>query len=121
MRRAQCADAGLVGAAIAATLLVVAPARAEKSGVRPNVISVPSGPGTISGLGEQFEPTLNTGSATYAVSLDAPPGTAGLAPSLALHYDSGQGDGVVGIGWSLDVGAIQRQTDHGVPRSRASD
>jgi RHS repeat-associated protein len=121
MRRARCADAGLVGAAVAAILLAASPARGEKSGVRPNVISVPSGPGTISGLGEQFEPTLNTGSATYAVNLDVPPGTAGLAPGLALHYDSGQGDGIVGIGWSFDVGAIQRQTDHGVPRYGATD
>ena len=83
-------------------------AHAEKSGVRPNVISLPGGPGTMSGLGEQFEPTLNTGSATYRVALDVPPGTAGFSPSLALRYDSGQGNGTVGIGWSLDVGSVQR-------------
>lgn len=98
-----------------------ATAHAEKSGVRPNVISVPGGPGTIKGLGEQFEPTLNTGSATYKVDLDVPPGTAGFAPSLALRYDSGQGDGTVGIGWSLDVGSVQRQTAYGVPRYGDAD
>jgi RHS repeat-associated protein len=109
----------------AATLIVAVAfagsAQADKSGVRPNVISVPSGPGTISGLGEQFEPTLNTGSATTGVALQVPPGTAGFAPTLGLRYDSGQGDGVAGMGWSLDAGAIQRQTDHGVPRYGADD
>ena len=75
----------------------------------------------MSGLGEQFEPTLNTGSATYKVALEVPPGTAGFAPSLALRYDSGQGNGTVGIGWGLDVASIQRLTAYGVPRYDASD
>jgi RHS repeat-associated protein len=115
MRPARYASLG----ALAFGLLLAGTARADKSGVRPNVISVPSGPGTISGLGEQFEPTLNTGSATYGVAFQVPPGTAGFAPTLGLRYDSGQGDGIVGMGWSLDAGAIQRQTDHGVPRYAA--
>lgn len=108
-------------AVLALMLLVPVRAHAEKSGVRPNVISVPAGPGTIKGLGEQFEPTLNTGSATYKVDLDVPPGTAGFSPSLALRYDSGQGDGTVGIGWSLDVGSVQRQTAYGVPHYDDTD
>lgn len=107
--------------AVALLLGIADAAHAEKSGVRPNVISVPAGPGTIKGLGEQFEPTLNTGSATYKIDLDVPAGTAGFAPSLALRYDSGQGDGPVGIGWTFDVGAVQRQTAYGVPRYDETD
>jgi RHS repeat-associated protein len=111
------------GRAITVALLlgIVGTAHAEKSGVRPNVISVPAGPGTIKGLGEQFEPSLNTGSATYEIDLDVPAGTAGFTPSLSLRYDSGQGDGTVGIGWSFDVGSVQRQTAYGVPRYDESD
>ena len=45
---------------VALLLLASRGAHADKSGVRPNVISVPAGPGTIKGLGEQFEPSLNT-------------------------------------------------------------
>jgi RHS repeat-associated protein len=101
--------------------MVAGTARAEKSGVRPNVISVPAGPGTIKGLGERFEPNLNSGSATYAVDLDVPAGTAGFTPSFSLRYDSGFGDGTVGIGWSLDVGSVQRQTAYGVPRYGDAD
>jgi RHS repeat-associated protein len=121
MKRAPFSRFAASAAACLLGLVVAGAARADKSGVRPNVISVPSGPGTISGLGEQFEPALNTGSATYAVTLEAAPGTAGVTPNLALRYDSGQGNGTVGLGWSLDVGSIQRQTDHGVPRYDGSD
>ena len=72
--------------AVLATILVVglaSSAHAEKSGVRPNVIDLPKGPGSISGLGEQFEPNLATGSTSYTVNLAVPPGTRGVAPSLA--------------------------------------
>jgi RHS repeat-associated protein len=114
--------AGLRALAGALALLAAqGAARADKSGVRPNVISVPGGPGTIKGLGEQFQPSLNTGSATYEVALDLPPGRAGFTPSLALRYDSGQGAGTVGTGWSLDVGSVQLDTAHGVPRYQPDD
>ncbi|MCB0112407.1 MAG: hypothetical protein KDE53_41065, partial [Caldilineaceae bacterium] len=33
----------------------------DKSGVKPQVINLPSSPGSILGLGESFEPQLNTG------------------------------------------------------------
>src|SRR5690606_10691778 len=93
----------------------------ERSGIRPNVISLPDFPGRISRRGEQLEPTLSTGSVRYAVPLLVPAGTAGVQPELTLHYDSGQGNGPLGIGWALDVGSIQRQTDRGVPTYGAED
>ncbi len=94
---------------------------ADKSSARPNVISVPSGPGSLTGLGESFEPNLNTGSARETVKLEVPPGTAGLAPALALSYDSGNGNGPVGLGWSLGLSTIQVQTEKGLPRYDGSD
>ena len=52
-------------------LLGVAPIRAaDKSGVSPNSISLPKGPGSIEGLGESFQPTLNTGTAQYGITLN---------------------------------------------------
>jgi hypothetical protein len=57
------------------------------------------------------------GSASYSYPIWTPPGPAGLQPSLALSYNSGMVDGAVasltqggwvGMGWSLDVGAIER-------------
>ncbi|MFC1761474.1 toxin TcdB middle/N-terminal domain-containing protein [Planctomycetota bacterium] len=80
-----------------------------------NVISLPSPPGTIKGLGEAFKPMLNTGTAKYAVSFDVPPGTKGHAPQLALTYDSGRGTSPCGIGWRIGPGPIKRQTNKGLP------
>src|SRR5882762_9492521 len=73
---------------------------ADKSGVSPTKVSLPKGPGSIEGLGEAFQPTLNTGTAKYAVKLTVPPGTAGQTPSLALVYEGGSGNGPLGFGWS---------------------
>src|SRR3954471_16359764 len=70
---------------------------ADKSGVGPNSISLPKGPGSIEGLGESFQPTLNTGTAKYGVALKLPPGTAGHMPSLSLAYDGGGPNGPLGF------------------------
>ncbi len=88
----------------------------DKNGVSPLAISKPSGPGSLEGLGDAFQPSLNTGMARYSVNFVVPEGVAGFTPSLALQYDSGQGCGVPGMGWTLDVGSIRRQTDEGQPR-----
>ncbi len=117
-RRSRTLEAGLV----AATLAVSATAQAaDHSGTRPNVISVPRGPGSIEGLGESFEVNLNSGSVKETVAIKLPPGTAGMTPSLALAYDSGAGNGAVGLGWSLSAGAIQVQTDKGLPLYDGTD
>ncbi len=93
----------------------------DKSGARPTAVSVPSGPGSIEGLGESFEANLNSGSVRQRVAMKVPPGTGGLAPSMGLSYDSGFGNGSVGLGWSLGLSSIQVRTDKGLPRYDASD
>ena len=50
---------------------------ADKNGVGPNTISLPKGPGAIEGLGESFQPHLNTGTAGSGMGFKLPPGTAG--------------------------------------------
>lgn len=87
----------------------------DKSGVKTNTISLPSGPGSIEGLGESFQPSLNTGQANYQVGLAFPPGTAGHAPSLALVYNGGNGNSPLGYGWNWNLPHIQRQSDKGIP------
>ncbi len=88
---------------------------ADKSGVSPSAISLPKGPGSIEGLGESFQPRLNSGTAAYGIGLSLPPGTAGHAPSLKLSYEGGGGNGVLGFGWSLPLPMIQRRSDKGIP------
>ncbi len=93
----------------------LADAPPNKSGVTPQAINLPSKPGSVQGLGESFEPHLNTGTASYRVPLVLPAGTGGHTPELALTYDGGNGNGVLGMGWQLKLPAIQRQTDKGLP------
>ncbi|MFH2124142.1 MAG: toxin TcdB middle/N-terminal domain-containing protein [Pseudomonadota bacterium] len=98
-------------------LLLVLPVHAaeDKSGVKPNVLSLPSGPGSIEGLGESFEPQLNSGTSSYQVPLAVLPGRNGFMPELALTYNSGNANGPFGLGWKLTLPSIQRQTDKGLP------
>jgi len=42
-----------------------------------------------------------SGAATYTIPIWAPPGPAGLQPHIALTYNSQQGNGTVGVGWTL--------------------
>jgi RHS repeat-associated protein len=42
-----------------------------------------------------------TGSARYSLPLSLPPGTNGLAPALAITYDSRSGNGLLGVGFHL--------------------
>ena len=87
----------------------------DKSGVAPQVISLPSGPGSIEGLGESFEPDLSTGTGSYSVKFTVAPGVVGFQPDLALVYNGGNANGPWGLGWRLNVPHIQRQTDEGLP------
>jgi YD repeat-containing protein len=50
-----------------------------------------------------------TGAARYTIPLTLPPGTNGLAPALAVTYDSRSGNGLLGVGFRLTgLSAIQR-------------
>ncbi len=88
---------------------------ADKSGVSPNTISLPKGPGSIEGLGDSFQPTLNTGTAKYGMGLTVPPGTAGQHPEIHFSYEGGGGNGPLGYGWQLSQAGVQRQCDKGIP------
>src|SRR5215211_5351303 len=83
---------GLIGL-VAIVFLSVYEAHAQesegKSGVAPQVISLPSGPGTLDGLGESFQPNLNTGTAVYAYDLTIPPAVNDFAPTFRFQYNGG--------------------------------
>ena len=62
---------------------------------------------------------LSTGAATYSIPIEVPPGRGNIAPNLSLTYNSYSGNSWVGVGWNLDMGAIQRSTKHGLDYGKA--
>ncbi|MFI6523504.1 SpvB/TcaC N-terminal domain-containing protein [Streptomyces uncialis] len=79
------------------------------------VISLPKGGGAVRGMGEKLSVSPATGTATLTVPLPLSPGRGDSTPRLRLTYDTGAGNGPFGIGWSLDLPAVTRRTDKGVP------
>ena len=61
----------------------------------------------------QVSPAGNSGTAAESISIEVPPGRKGIAPQLSLNYNSGRKNGWMGVGWVLDMGAIQRSTKQG--------
>jgi hypothetical protein len=90
----------------------------EQSPFTPPQISLPKGGGAIRGIAEKFQTNAATGTGKLTVPLAVSPGRSGFGPDLLLSYDSGSGNGVFGIGWSLPVPSITRKTDKGLPKYR---
>jgi hypothetical protein len=78
-------------------------------------VSVPKGGGALRGIGETFTTNPANGTASLSIPIATSPGRAGFELSLALHYDSGAGNGPFGLGWQLSTPAITRKTDKGLP------
>jgi hypothetical protein len=79
------------------------------------VISLPQGGGALSGIGEKFSPDLHTGTGNFTVPIALPPGRNGFQPELNLVYSTGNGNGPIGLGWSLSIPGVSRKTADGVP------
>ena len=78
-------------------------------------VSAPKGGGAIRALDEKFAVNPATGTASMTIALPLSPGRSGFTPDLALAYNSGAGNGPLGLGWTLAVPVITRKTDKGLP------
>jgi len=58
-----------------------------------------------------------TGAATARIPIEVSPGRLGIAPNIAFVYNSYRGNGPLGVGWDIDLGAVQRATKKGVSYS----
>ncbi|KAH8688007.1 virulence plasmid 65kDa B protein-domain-containing protein [Tricladium varicosporioides] len=74
------------------------------------------GGAAIRSVGEKFQANPVTGSCTASIPIPTTQSRGGFSPSLSLTYDSGSGNGVFGLGWSLSLPSIQRKTSKGIPR-----
>ena len=59
------------------------------------------------------EVLANTGAAGTSIPVIVPPGRNGMKPNISLNYNSNVGNGWLGVGWRLGIGAIQRSTKRG--------
>src|SRR5881296_4930 len=84
-------------------------------------IALPKGGGAIRGIGEKFAANPVTGTGSMTVPIATSPGRSGFGPQLSLNYDSGDGNGPFGLGWSLSLPSITRKTDKGLPRYRDAE
>lgn len=48
---------------------------------------------------------VSGGKATYQIPIALPPGRSGMQPGVSLNYSSGSGNGIAGMGWSLNAGS----------------
>ena len=87
-------------------------------GTDPAIVPRPTSGGGTRGLGESFQPDLNTGTGNYQIPLWFPRGPNQFAPKIALTYSTGFGNGEFGLGWSLQLMKVTRNTDFGVPTYR---
>jgi RHS repeat-associated protein len=62
----------------------------------------------------------NTGSAALNYPINIPAGRGGMQPQLAISYNSGGGNGWMGLGWNLTIPSIGIETRWGVPRFDAA-
>ena len=75
---------------------------AQASPLTPTSIDpLPAVTGTPAGSLPAAFGVSETGSATYTLDLDVPPGTSGMAPKLGLTYDSQSDNSALGTGWAL--------------------
>jgi hypothetical protein len=84
-------------------------------------VSLPKGGGSIRGIGETFAASPLTGTAGLSIPIATSPARSGFQPELTLSYDSGSGNGVFGLGWSLGLPRITRKTSRGIPTYRDAD
>ncbi len=113
------------GAAVTALALAMSlPANtgwAFETGVSDDRVSLPEGPGTLEGVGENVAVNTNMGLMQYSVSVQVPQGFEGLTPEPAFRYSSSGGSSILGMGWMMSMPSIERMTMRGVPRYDEQD
>lgn len=78
-------------------------------------ISLPKGGGAIKGIDEKFSVNAVNGTSSFSIPLPFSPAR-GVSPTLTLSYNSGSGNDIFGLGWSLSLGSIKRKTDKTLPQ-----
>ncbi|MDQ1350279.1 MAG: hypothetical protein QG657_580, partial [Acidobacteriota bacterium] len=89
--------------------------KTKSNAVETPSIALPKGGGAIKGIDEKFSVNAVNGTASFSIPLPFSPAR-GASPTLNLSYNSGAGNGVFGLGWSLGLPSIKRKTDKKLPQ-----
>src|SRR6185503_6233742 len=84
-------------------------------------LSLPKGGGAIRSIDEKFAVNPSNGTVSLSLPLPLSPARNGFVPPVRMSYDSGSGNSVLGLGWSLNLPSVRRRTDHRLPRYRDHD
>ena len=87
-------------------------------------IALPSsgnGGGAHRAIDGQFKVNAANGTMSLNLPIYTSPCRAGFSPEICLSYDSGQGNGPFGVGWSLTNRHISRKTTQRIPKYDESD
>ncbi len=83
--------------------------------LEPPSISLPKGGGAIKSIDEKFSVNPINGGSSFSVPLPFSPSRNAFVPALTLSYNSGAGNGIFGLGWSIDIPSITRKTEKELP------
>ncbi len=102
--------------------VIQAPESPETDGFAPTMMNDIKAADPTAKLNIITPPTANNrGSANLQYAFEMPPARNGMAPSLAISYNSDGGNGWLGQGWDLSVPSITLDTRWGVPRYDLTD
>lgn len=83
-------------------------------------LSLPKGGGAIQGIGETFQASEFTGTASLSIPI-VTSSCRGFEPKLSVDYSSGSGNGSFGLGFNLSIPNISIKTSKGLPKYDGSD
>lgn len=118
LRTMKSWSCGMIALAITVSSSSLAMAQ---TGVDDDRVSLPEGPGSLEGVGENVEIDPNMGSMRYSVDIKTPAGRQGFSPNLGLSYSSSSPVGVLGVGWSMEMPTVERMTSRRTPLYQTDD
>ena len=105
----------LLSSLLLSSSMVLSASALAQTGVSDDRVSLPDGPGSLDGIGDNASVDANMGQMSTSVKIRVPGGFDGVTPELSLSYSSGGGGGVLGTGWTMALPFIERMTSKGLP------
>ncbi|PRY87223.1 virulence plasmid B protein [Marinilabilia salmonicolor] len=97
--------------------IIKVPESPETQGYTPTSLKDVKAANPATGINLIQPPSANSmGNANLSYPINIPAGRQGMQPQLGISYNSGGGNGWLGLGWDLSVPSITVDTRWGVPR-----